>query len=239
MTSTTKIDNQTVMLPSPIANADFTLSPNEMGIFLTALGRIPQTLQLAPDTQVRISAIAFCKVRNMDSRTGNRALKLAMETLWEGKFTIRDLEDGSITKYRWVSSVKSIEDSPDFEITFNPLILPFISELKTYFTSSLLSIGGFKHTTSYRLYYTIMASRKNHFITSGELLIITDKFLEKYSLEGGAYEKYSVLRSKLLAPAIKELLAKGLFVELRIEKVKGAKEFTLVWELPVMTDEGR
>lgn len=223
------LHSRKVMISKEISNSRFDLDVSQMSIFLCAIGKIPQSKELDRDAWHNISAEEYAKVREVTYQAGVIALNEAVDNLWDSYFYTVNPDTGKEIKNRWIISLE--KENKGIKFKFHPDIIPFICQLDNYFTTKLVSVGNFKHKMSYQVYFLIMGNKRYPKQLKGELEVDIKYFLEKVGLLGSSYENYKTLSAMLLKPAIKELLAKRLFIELELLKKRGSPSFTIIWKI--------
>lgn len=224
-----RFESRKVMIGRTLANSRFDLDVSQMTIFLCTLGKLPQSKPLNRDTWHEVTAEEYALARKITIDGGKLALERAVEDLWDSAFYVIDPNTGVEVMNRWIISLKPTDSGIAFK--FHPDIVPFICELDTYFTASLLAIGGLAHKMAYTIYFLIMGNRRFHKQKAGAMEILIEDFLANTGLVGTSYANYSTLRSMLLLPAIKELLAKRLFLQLELSRKRGSPSFTIIWKI--------
>lgn len=222
------LDKQNVMYPTLLATSTTTLTANELAAFCTLLGGTIQGNPRDSHAPFTISATTYAKVRGVPLETARKYLDRALASLWDGYYIIQCPETDKVTKFRWIIDIS--KHNGEYTLHLHPDLIPLVTEITRYVSVKLLAIGEFRAKMSYYLYFYINGSRNNHRDSRGTLVLDIEGFRARYKLED-KYKDFSQLRSKVIKPAIEELLEKGLFERLELRKGRGDDWFELEWEV--------
>jgi len=114
-------------------------------------------------------------------------------------------ESGRLLQTHWVSSADYIDGTGQVNLTFDPLLKPYLLQLKGNFTSSRLEmLLSFKSQYTMRM-YTLLKQYERLKLRQIEL----QKLRDTLGIRNDQYKLYSNFRDRILEPTQKELKVKS------------------------------
>ena len=198
------------------------LSLPEKRLLMLAVTKLEEEESI--DQMLTVDCSSYAAMYSMEKSAAYKALRTGGDKLWERTLRLPDVANGA--RLRWV--ISSDYDTGSVQLRFHPDLDGHVFNLKSHFTRYLLSrAGDFKKLHTWRLFELIMQFR-----TTGKLAINIDKFKEVMEIPPSYKADFGLVRSKVIAPAIKEIKDKaGLPVKLTTEK-EGRKISKLVFTFP-------
>lgn len=111
-------------------------------------------------THVSIHASEYEKQFGVTKDGAYKALKDAVQSLFERQFSFTELQDGKlkVIKSRWVSQIAYVDDLAEIQIIFSPAVASMCSRLESHFTRyDLKQIAGLSSKYAVRLYELVIA----------------------------------------------------------------------------------
>lgn len=186
----------TVVKHNDLNRAGYRLTLDERRLILSSVARLnPQ--ESMPD-EVKIYASEFAQQWGMDERNAYEQLKEARQNLFDRKITIKN--DKSGRDIRWIYDAQYVDGEGYIKVSFSPTVKPYLTELKSHFTSyRLTEVKGFKSGHAIRLYELMMQFRESGWM---------DESVEDLKTIFGVSDKYSSwyeFKRNVIAPAVKEI----------------------------------
>jgi plasmid replication initiation protein len=197
--------DQKASFSNSIIKAAYTLSLVERRLILLTLGGMQQSKSI--DSQVFYSANIhdYASLCGVTTKHAYKVIKDAADTLFDRYITVT--EAGVVTKFRWVAEVRYVEGASRIEICWSNKIIPYISELRTKYTSISVS-KALLLTSSYsgRL-FDLSQLHKIGNIKTKVVFFTLDELYSMLDISVKARE-YKVFKRSILLLAIKELSEK-------------------------------
>lgn len=188
--------NKLVVKSNQVIEASYRLSIIEQRVVLSAIAKIPKQVEVS-DNEIYTVSVQDLKSLGIHEKTAYRDLKDAVSRLYERSIS---LDDGKLTKIRWVQRVDFSDSKSEIAIRFSKDILPFISNVKANFTQYLLSeVARMQSAYSIRLYEML-----NQYKAKGERSITIDDLRAMLDI-GQRYKTTGNLMAWVVEPAIKEI----------------------------------
>ena len=197
--------NGLVVKDNALINASYNLEVTEQRLILLSIISARETGQgITADSKLEIHASDYAKQFNVSIDAAYKALKEAVNNLFERQFSFQEeTKKGiGIVRSRWVSRIKYIDTSAILEITFAPDVVPLITRLEQHFTTYQIQQVT-KLTGKYviRLYEILIAWRD---IGKVPLIELSD-FRKKIGVEDNEYIAMNNFKNRVLEPAIKQI----------------------------------
>jgi len=197
--------NGLVVKDNALINASYNLEVTEQRLILLSIINARETGQgITADSKLEIHASDYAKQFNVSLDAAYKALKEAVNNLFERQFSFQEeTKKGiGIVRSRWVSRIKYIDTSAILEITFAPDVVPLITRLEQHFTTYQIQQVT-KLTGKYviRLYEILIAWRD---IGKVPLIELSD-FRKKIGVEDNEYIAMNNFKNRVLEPAIKQI----------------------------------
>lgn len=179
-----------------VIEASYRLSVIEQRVVLSAIAKIPKRVEVS-DNEIYTVSVQDLKGLGIHEKTAYRDLKDAVNRLYERSIS---LDDGKLTKIRWVQRVDFSDSKSEIAIRFSKDILPFISNVKANFTQYLLSeVSRMQSAYSIRLYEML-----HQYKSRGERSITIDDLRTMLDI-GQRYKTTGNLMAWVVEPAVKEI----------------------------------
>ena len=188
-------DSHLVTMSNMLTRASYSLSLSEKRLLMLAITRLDSALD---NSQIlKINPGEYADFYALNNTNAYRTLKRATENLWA-----RTLVTDDNTKYRWI--ITSRYEDGCVELEFHPRLKPHLIQLKNQFTQYFLHrAADFKLLYTWRLFELIM-----QFKSTGYLRIELDELKRAMDVPTAYNRDFGLVRSKVIAPAIKEIKEK-------------------------------
>lgn len=211
---------KSVTISHELTRAAYSMSLNEKRVLLKAAAELDTYGE--PNQLIEIQAAECAEFYTMDPKSAYRVLASAVEKLWDRTLVLRDG-----TRMRWVITCK-YEDGRIF-VKFHPDLNPHLLDLQKKFTRYILSrAANFKLLYSWRIFELIMQYKN-----TGYLKIDLDEFKEILEVPKTYDRDFGLIRTKVIAPAIKEIREKDDFKIIWKPIKTGRKVTALEFKFPV------
>lgn len=197
--------NGLVVKDNALMNASYNLEVTEQRLILLAIINARETgAGITSDSKLEIHASNYSKQFNVTKEAAYKALKSAVNNLFERQFSFQEETKNGIgtVRSRWVSRIKYIDDSATLEITFAPDVVPLITRLEQHFTSyQIIQVAQLTGKYAIRLYELLIAWREVGKVPQIEL----SDFRERLGIEVDEYKAMNHFKSRVLEPSIKQI----------------------------------
>lgn len=197
--------NGLVVKDNALINASYNLEVTEQRLILLAIINARETgAGITADSKLEIHASDYSKQFNVTKEAAYKALKSAVNNLFERQFSFQEETKKGIgtVRSRWVSRIKYIDDSAILEITFAPDVVPLITRLEQHFTSyQIIQVTQLTGKYAIRLYELLIAWREIGKVPTIELA----EFRKKLGVEDDEYKAMNHFKSRVLEPSIKQI----------------------------------
>lgn len=197
--------NGLVVKDNALINASYNLEVTEQRLILLAIINARETgAGITADSKLEIHASDYSKQFNVTKEAAYKALKSAVNNLFERQFSFQEETKKGIgtVRSRWVSRIKYIDDSAILEITFAPDVVPLITRLEQHFTSyQIIQVTQLTGKYAIRLYELLIAWREIGKVPPIELA----EFRKKLGVEDDEYKAMNHFKSRVLEPSIKQI----------------------------------
>lgn len=221
-----------------LVTASYTLSVNEKRIIYLALAKINQFKQGQLAGEITVAVEDFAKMSGkidketsllQQARTDNarRDLNTAVKELFERKITIAN---GAM---RWIYKYKDTTGSGnnnEIKFTFNPDIIPFLEDLRSYANVFAQSLVGLNGTYTNRLLELVSLDKSRERLEGKKYICFAELALQ-WQLPA-SYAAFKDFNNKVLKPCIAEL-RKNDVVDIVVTYKKDGRKvigFFLEWE---------
>lgn len=199
-----------------------TLSLPEKQIVMLAIAKLESNKFHSTDNSpcIRLTAAEMVESYGVDRSRAYRYLKQAGDRLYERSlvFTVQASAQSKsgrqlgeiFMRHRWIGSQKYHEGEGWIEIVFWPEIVQHLSALKGGFTEyQMTQVATLRSTYSWRLFEVLMQiANKDETDQSGTVLIEIDDFHHAMESPPSLRKDFSMMRRRIIEPAIKELTQK-------------------------------
>ena len=197
----TDIEKYKVYKSNHLVEASYRLNLEEQRLVLACISQVDSRID-EHQAIIRVNANDYAATYNLDLKNAYQQLKSASDKLYERDIKLRDPSSGTVTRMRWVSSVKYQKSQGFVILTFSAEIKEYLFSLSGRFTSyRIRDVASLKSIYSIRIYELLIqyrgmnkAGRIINLVDFRNMLDITDK-----------YSKFSDLRKRVLEPSMKEL----------------------------------
>ena len=197
--------NGLVVKDNALMNASYNLEVTDQRLILLAIINARETgAGITSDSKLEIHASDYSKQFNVTKEAAYKALKNAVNNLFERQFSFQEETKKGIgtVRSRWVSRIKYIDDSATLEITFAPDVVPLITRLEQHFTSyQIIQVAQLTGKYAIRLYELLIAWREVGKVPQIEL----SDFRERLGVEVDEYKAMNHFKSRVLEPSIKQI----------------------------------
>ncbi|XP_010248260.2 PREDICTED: uncharacterized protein LOC104591171 [Nelumbo nucifera] len=197
--------NGLVVKDNALMNASYNLEVTEQRLILLAIINARETgAGITSDSKLEIHASNYSKQFNVTKEAAYKALKSAVNNLFERQFSFQEETKRGIgtVRSRWVSRIKYIDDSATLEITFAPDVVPLITRLEQHFTSyQIIQVAQLTGKYAIRLYELLIAWRE---VGKVPQIRLSD-FRERLGVEVDEYKAMNHFKSRVLEPSIKQI----------------------------------
>lgn len=191
-----------VVKDNTLINASYTLGLTEQRIILLSIAKAQkENKEINHTDYVSIHAGEFLDTfSDVNEKSVYASLKDACETLFRREFSYK--LDKTIVRSHWVQSSKYHEDTGHIEILFAKELIPFISQLKSRFTSYFLEdVSKMSSVYAIRLYELIIAWKSTHKTP----VFALEDFRNKLGVEPHEYPRMTNFKDRVLNPAIEQI----------------------------------
>lgn len=203
-----------------LVTASYRLNLNEQRLILLAISKInPQE----PMTEGRIFFVSikeFQAVMGVDYQSAYKALLDAEDSLFDRRIALEGTSpdgDGN-GKSRWIQSVRYYRKEGKVGIRFSYDVLPYLTELKSHFTSyALAEVANLTSVYAIRLFEMLSQYRSTRWFK-----ISLEDFKQRLCLEG--YNDIRNLKARVLTVAIEQIKANTEFKGLRCEQERQGRK---------------
>lgn len=194
-----------VVKDNALMNASYNLEVTEQRLILLAIISARETGKgITADSKLEIHASDYAKQFNVTKEGAYKALKEAVNNLFDRQFSFQEETPKGIgiVRSRWVSRIKYIDDSALLEITFAPDVVPLITRLEKHFTSYQINqVSGLTGKYAIRLYELLITWRE---VGKTPILKLAD-FRSQLGVEPNEYKAMNHFKSRVLEPSIKQI----------------------------------
>ena len=189
-------DKLTVVKHNDLNRAGYRLTLDERRLILSSIARL-NPKETMPD-EVKIYASEFAHQWDINPKYAYEQLKEARQNLFDRKITIKGDKGGR--DIRWIYDAQYVDGEGYIKVSFSPTVKPYLTELKSHFTSyRLTEVKGFKSGHAIRLYELMMQFRETGWM---------DENLEDLKTIFGVSDNYPSwyeFKRNVIEPAIKEI----------------------------------
>lgn len=199
-------DNQMLIQPNSLVNAEYDLTKHESNLVLMSLGLLNTTVINTNNNAITFDIADLYALSNTKLRKDRyiSTIKKAINDLYNKSITMANPITKQIKQYRWLITKEAYYDISDHRVTlhFHPDLLTLFSEIEGNYTQCLLkNVMPLKSSYAKRLYQVAMQykppERKIPEISLGEfrqMLALLD-----------SYPDYKELNRRVIMPAIKDI----------------------------------
>lgn len=196
--------NLTVCKSNGVIEAGYRLSLNEQRVVLACIGQVNPTKELTATDEFELTAKEFSKLFDISEDRAYSELKEITKNLYQRSLTIYNPDPKrpkiKKTETRWISSISYLPEESKIILTFSPIILPYLSNLKGSFTKyELKYVSNMSSTYGIRLYELLMQWR-----TTGKREIEIAWLKQTFQLDD-SYSRMDNLKRRVIEPAIKDI----------------------------------
>ena len=190
--------NPIITKRNDLVQSSYALSVSETRVILLCLSKIDSSKPLPLDQEFTITANDFHGELGLDAANAYRDLRAAVDKLWKREILIDPSDPGSMV--RWISKKAYFTSKGSVNIAFSAQLMPYITELKSRFTSyKLRDVAKFKNSYSIRVYELLVQFKNNH-----ERRISVLDFRDMLDL-GEKYSTIKDLKKRIVMPALDDI----------------------------------
>jgi len=190
-------NNLTVVKHNHLNQASYKLSLDERRLILSSIALVNPREKM-PD-EVVIHASDYAHQWDINPKYAYDQLKEARANLYDRSIRLRK-DDGEVEEMRWVYNSKYKDGEGYIKLKFSPDIKPYLSQLKSHFTSyHLTEVKSFKSGHAIRLYELLMQYKKSGWYDES-----VDDLKVIFGVEDN-YPAWYEFRRWVIDPAVKEI----------------------------------
>ena len=194
-----------VVKDNRLIEASYRLDLAEQRLILMAIVQARENNPITAETLLKVTAVDYAETCGLDRDVAYRQLRDATDSLLGRMVHLRgiDLETGkeAIVKTRWASSATYVERAGLVRIQLAPMIIPYITELQTCFTSyELKNVAQMTSSYAIRL-YELLAQYK----TIGERYMPLDQIKEALGATEKSYDRMDNFKRNVLKIALAQI----------------------------------
>ncbi len=164
----------------------------------------------------------FCNIRIDNART---ELLDASDSLFTRYIQLKDQTTGKFIKFRWITSISYDTSTDSIGLRWSIDILPYITNLKEYFTKLRLGkLLELQSVYSWKL-YTVLCSRKGENVYKTDIVFTLEELLFMLDVPD-SYKEFKHFNNLLLKKAIAELKGKLKMDKLAVEFIREGRKVT-------------
>ena len=197
-------DNQMLIQPNTLVNAEYDLTKHESNLVLMSLGLLNTTIINTGSNAITFDIADLYHITKTKLRKDRfiLAIKKAMESLQTKRLSILNPITKDFESHVWLPTIKGNLESHEVNLYFNPELIKMFSEIQGNYTQCLLkNVMPLKTQYAKRLYQLAMQykppQRKIPEIPLGQfrsMLALVD-----------SYPDYHELNRRVIMPAIKDI----------------------------------
>ena len=214
-----------VVKDNALMNASYNLEVTEQRLILLAIINARETGKgITADSKLEIHASDYAKQFNVTKEGAYKALKEAVNNLFDRQFSFQEETSKGIgiVRSRWVSRIKYIDDSALLEITFAPDVVPLITRLEKHFTSYQINqVSGLTGKYAIRLYELLITWRE---VGKTPILKLAD-FRSQLGVEPNEYKAMNHFKSRVLEPSLQQINEKT-DIKVKVEQHKNGRSIS-------------
>ena len=207
-------DKLTVVRHNNLNQASYALPLDARRLIISAISKV-NSAESIPD-EIQIYSDEFAEQWNLKKNNSYTQLKNARKKLFDQVVKVNKIDSGEVWEVRWVDAAAYQDGKGYIVLSFSNRIKPYLSDLKSHFTSYRLNeIRHFRSTHAIRIYELLMQYKKTgwYLVTVADLkhmLNVSDK-----------YKRWAEFKRNVLDVSIKEINTQSNF-EISVEfKRKG------------------
>lgn len=216
----------TIVKANVLIEASYRLTLNEQRLILLAISKVNPLERLTEGRLFSVSVKEWQECYGCDYNTANKAMMEAEPTLFERQITLHVGNDS--IKTRWIQSVRYYARQGKIGIRFSYDLLPYLSELRSHFTSyKLKEISGLTSVYAVRLFE--MLKQFGDINKSRYFVIKVEDFRNRLGIED-EYSRFGNLKAKVIEVAVNQIKENTEFKNLSYkQETEGRKVIRLVF----------
>lgn len=189
---------QIVTKANALIEASYALTLAEQRVILACSAQLDGRKPIGKDRQFTVTADEYADLFDVETQTAYEQLRDAVDRLYERD--IRRIDGRARERMRWIYKARYHSGDGYVRLSFSPEIAPYLTMLHKKFTSYRLSeVSGLTSVYAIRLYEMLA-----QFNSTGFFTITVDELRSRLQLEN-KYERFSNLKARVIARAVKEL----------------------------------
>lgn len=195
-----------VVKDNRLIEASYTLGLIEQRIVLMAIAWARQNdIELNSDTWVELRAQEYSALYGVDLEVSYKQLSAACEELQHRQIKIvgvdRMTRAPAVYVSKWVTSAIYVKDVGVVRLQFNALLVPYVSDLDSHFTSySLGSVSGLSSTYAIRLYELLTQYKK-----IGQRVLMIGDLKDYLECDLPAYARIDNFKTRVIDVAVRQI----------------------------------
>ena len=212
-------NNLTVVKHNHLNRASYSLTLDERRLILSSVAQL-NSREKMPE-EITIHATEFAHQWGIKSNNAYEQLKEARQNLFDRVIRLRTA-DGEVDDLRWVYRAKYKDGEGYIKLSFSPTVAPYLTELKSHFTSyNLMEIRDFKSSHAIRLYELMMQFKSTGWM--GENVVN----LKEIFNVAEKYDRWSDFKKDVLEISVKEINKKTNY-KIKYDLVRRGRKITHV-----------
>lgn len=190
--------NLTVTKSNDLNEASYKLTLSERRLILLCIAKLDSKGDVP--RRLLITAEDYGDAFGLSQKNRYSQLREASDNLYDQDIRINNPERNESERFRWVDRIKYYHGNGSVEISFSSAVTPYISQLKSHFTTYKLSeIRQIKSGHTIRIYELLQ-----QYLKLKKRTISVDD-LRSYLELKGQYVKFADLRRSVIEPAVKDI----------------------------------
>lgn len=219
----TGLQQKNIVISNVLVRSAQGLTLVEKRILMAALGQMGGIFK-----PIKLSAIEYAQTYNLDLKNAYNQLKDASKNFRSRYVTYaeEDREGHRMNwEVNWLSAIGYEDNQGYIQLEFNPKLFPHLCELQSQFTKyQLKQTAALRSVYSWRLLELIEQMKDNR-TNTGWLSINLEAFLIAMDASSSYYKNFSLVRNKIIIPAVTELSEKDSW-KIKWEAVKTGRKVT-------------
>lgn len=198
----------TIVKANALIQAGYRLTLAEQRVLLAAIAQVRRDEEPTDQAMYSVTASGLADITGTSAARSYQELADAADRLYGRQVWIKGGANGEekgkngkrVTQTGWVQQIDYIPDQGRVEMRFTYPILPYLTMLKSQFTSYQLEhVAGMKSTHGVRLYELLVQWRQ-----AGEREIDVGEFRRMFGVDG-RYPSIKDLKKRVLEPAVRDV----------------------------------
>jgi len=210
--------NLVVSKDNQLIQASYTLPISAQRVILLCIAKLDSRKKIDIDYEFTLSVDDLALETGVSRENSYRDLRKAVNCLYDSSIMI-DVNDPD-SKLRWIFEKRFSKTKREVVLSFSPKIIPYISELKSRFTTyKLRDVANFTCSYSVRIFELIMQWKDKN-----EIKIEIGRLRDILQLND-KYPRIIDLKRHVITPSLNDINTHSK-IRVSVEQVKNGKEIT-------------